>query len=353
MSDYRKSIVRIALALIGVAALMLLCMACEEKASAVKAQAQEKDGRLVVTEKAAISTKNVMRRFSGYAHPWETHGVGFLVPGRVSAMNVHEGQFVNKGQLLATIDPEDYVLVEKLAETQVETLQPNYERVDNLVEKNALPQKELDIIKGQYEAAQTQKRQAERQVNYTRLIAPVSGLVYELPTSVGQVIGAGSPAVVLMCLDKLKVKFGVTQKDLGNFEVGKKVTMNFPGVADEVEGAIWHIDYVADSMTRTYNLIIEVDNKDNRLRPSMLAHLDLVQESISGYFAPIDAVIRDNRGRMVLFMLDEKRQVFSREVKIGRRFEDLYEIVEGLAEGETFIVKGNSFVQPGDRVSMK
>ena len=155
-------------------------------------EVSERSPVLVEVVQVEKSTKNMIRRFSGYAHPWESHGVGFLVAGRVTALPVEQGQLVSKGSLLATISAEDYKLVEQLADAQLEALEPNYHRVDSLVEKEALPQSALDTIKAQYDAAVTQKKQAERQVKYTRLNAPITGVVHELRTSVGTDHRAGN-----------------------------------------------------------------------------------------------------------------------------------------------------------------
>ena len=303
---------------------------------------------VVKVEHRTVETK---RRFSGYSHPWESHGIGFLVAGRVTSIRVSEGDVVKQGQLLATIDPEDYQLVEQLASTQVKALEPNYARVNSLVKKDALPQSNLDEIEGKYEAAVTQRQQARRQVRYTRLVAPISGVVHELRTSVGQVIGPGSPAVVLLDLSRMKVKFGVTQRDLSLFPQGRELDLEIPGLERTFSGKVSHVDLVADDYTRTYNVNIEVANPDLLLRPSMLTHMFVGDLRREGFFIPIHCITHDQAGRAILKIVDPASlTVEERPVEVGERHEEMLEVVSGLKEGESVIVQGVNYVRQGDKV---
>lgn len=329
-----------------------LVSACGGNSSA---QSQPEQERILVEARTVHhEQRDVTGRFSGYAYPWDTHGVGFLVGGRVASIHVQQGERVSKGRLLATIDPTDYALVEKLAQTQVDTIAPNYERVDTLVNKDVLPRSELDVLEGRYKAAKTQAEQASRQIHHTRLIAPVSGVVHELPTAVGQVIGQGSPAVILLQLDKLKVKFGVTQQELGHFRMGDSFDIRFDGIAEALVGKIIHIDYVADPMTRTFNIVLEIDNPDHRVRPGMLGHINVVRRRMEGFFVPIGSVIRDTEGNYLLkIVAPDTHQVQARTVTVGERLGEDLQILSGLEGGEKVITKGSNIAAIGDRVEIR
>jgi RND family efflux transporter MFP subunit len=304
--------------------------------------------------KAERQTRDVVSRFSGYVHPWDTHGLGFLVGGRVSAILVEQGDRVTRGQLLATIDSTDYQLVQQLAETQVQAIEPNYERVDSLVAKDVLPQSELDVLAGRYNAAKTQVNQATRQVAHTRLISPVSGVVHELRTAVGQVIGQGSPAVIVLQLDKVKVKFGVTQKDLPRFKMDDCFEIEFDGIDKPVRGTIVHLDYVADSMTRTFGVVLEVANADHLLRPGMIGRLNVLRKQLEGFFVPIGAVVRDTEGAYTVKVVNTKSStVESVPVTIGERFGEELQITTGLEGEELVITSGNNIAAIGDKVEIR
>lgn len=305
----------------------------------------------VATWTAASRTAKVERRYSGYAHPWEAHGVGFLVGGRVTQILVSDGDRVEKGQLLATLAPEDYALMKRLADVQVEAIKPNFERVDGLVADKALPQATYDEVKGRYEAALTQRKQAQRQLDYTRLRAPCDGVVMERRTAVGQVIGAGMPAVIVLDLARIKAKFGVPQQDLGLFRLGDTVTLRVPGVETAYTGIIHHVAFVPDPKTRTYEVVVAVDNADGALRAGMLAHLTVTAREATGIFVPLRAVRTNADREPVVFLYDPTTsRVVERRITKGDLFGTDLEVLSGVEVGDVVIIEGQGFVAPGDEV---
>ena len=108
------------------------------------------------------------------------------------------------------------------------------------------------------------------------------------------------------------------------FKKGQDVTVDFPGVKEKVQGRIYHIDFVADSMTRTYDVVVEVQNADHVLRPSMLAQMTIIKESLNGYFLPIGSLMQDISGKHYIMLVDPKTSIVEkRVVSIGRRFEEI------------------------------
>ncbi len=298
-------------------------------------------------------SQTVNRRFSGYTHPWEAAGVGFLIGGRVTSVEVKEGDRVRKGDLLATIDPNDYALIEQLTEAQLDAIKPNYERVVGLIREDALPRAKLDEVEGMYKAAVTQKKQAARQLAYTKLKAPIDGVVMNRGTAAGQVIGPGMPAVIVLNITRLKVKFGVTQKELGLFAAGNEVTVTFDGIAEPVTARVFNVALVPDLTTRLYEVTLEVDNADERLRPGMMGRIEVPVRRAEGFFVPLRAVKRDAGHNHVVYLVDADDKVVERRVVTGDLFGDQIQIVEGLEGGERLIFEGQAFVTPGEKVTVQ
>ncbi len=292
------------------------------------------------------------KRFSGYTHPWEAAGVGFLIGGRVTSINVSEGDHVRKGDLLATIDPDDYALIEQLTEAQVDAIKPNYERVVGLIREDALPRAKLDEVEGMYKAAVTQKKQAERQVGYTRLRAPIDGVVMNRGTAVGQVIGPGMPAVIVLNLSKIKVKFGVTQKELELFQGGSEISVAFDGIDGQVAARVLNVALVPDLTTRLFEVTLEIDNPDEKLRPGMLARVETTVRRAEGIFVPLRAVKRNSAHEKVVYVVGAGDTVAERIVQTGELFGQQIQITGGLLAGERVIVDGLAFVSPGEKVTV-
>jgi RND family efflux transporter MFP subunit len=306
----------------------------------------------VRTRVLAPETRRDERRFSGYLYPWEAHGVGFLVAGRVKALHVEAGQHVTRGQLLAELVPEDYALVQRLSEIQVQALAPNVERVDALVGDRVLPASTQDELRGKYQAALTQREQARRQLGHTRLTAPVDGVVLRRDTAVGQVIGAGMPAVTLLEVGRMKLKLGVTQQDLASFAVGRELEVGIPGFDGPWRGAVDSVALVPDPKTRTYEVALALPNPDERLRPGLLGHVRQVAREKRALFLPLHLVRHDLQGRAQALLLDRgTSRVVARPVTLGEVFGLEVEVAQGLAEGEVLITDGGDFVVEGEVVS--
>lgn len=298
------------------------------------------------------SEQKITKRFSGYTYPWEAHGVGFLIGGRVTSILVEEGGHVKKGDTLATINPDDYALVQQLSAAQVDAIKPNYERVLGLIKDDALPKAKLDEVEGMYKAAVTMNKQAERQVSYTKLKAPIDGIVMSKGTSVGQVIGPGMPAVIVLNISKIKVNFGVTQKELGLFSIGTEVNVSFQGFPDQVKGVVHNIALVPDVTTRMYELTVAIDNPDEKFRPGMLSRIELNVKQAEGFFIPLRAIKRNSQQQHVVYLVGDDDIVLERKVTIGDLYSEQIQITEGLKGGEKLIVDGQAFANPGEKVKV-
>jgi len=328
--------------------LTLLALAC---ARAERPAIEPLPPKLVRTRALAVETRRDERRFSGYLYPWDAHGVGFLLAGRVKALHVDQGDRVTKGQLLAELVPEDYALVQRLSEIQVNALAPNVDRVDALVTEKVLPAVTKDELQGKYQAALTQREQARRQLAYTRLVAPVDGVVMRRDTAEGQVIGAGMPAVTLLEVDRMKLKLGVTQQELAGFAKGLELPLEFPGFEGARTGVVHAVALVPDPKTRTYEVSLAVDNAEGSLRPGLLGHARRVTREKKGLFLPLHLVKHDLQGRTVALLLDPATStVAERPVTLGDVIGVDVEITSGLAAGDTLITDGDGFVIAGEAV---
>jgi RND family efflux transporter MFP subunit len=307
--------------------------------------------KLVRTRAMTVEARREERRFSGYVYPWDAHGVGFLIAGRVKALHVDLGDRVTRGHLLAELVPEDYALVQQLSEIQVQALAPNVDRVDALVEEKVLPAVTQDEVRGKYLAALTQRNQARRQLAYTRLEAPIDGVVLRRDTAVGQVIGAGMPAVTVVELDRVKLKLGVPQQGLAPFEKGRALEVAVPGLEGHWTGVVHSVGLVPDAKTRTYEVALAIDNADGRLRPGLLAHVRLVTREKSALFVPLHLVKHDRSGRAVTWLFDAATSmVVERPVRLGEGFGTDVEVTEGLTAGDALITDGEGFVVVGEGV---
>jgi HlyD family secretion protein len=237
--------------------------------------------------------------------------VGAQVSGRISALHADWNSEVKKDQLIAEIDPELYKAAVLQAQANLaqaigqlkksEALAENYrlvaERAKELNRQGLLAQQDYETAlanynaqkgdvaaqKGSIEQARAQLVTAEVNLKYTKIISPVNGTVISRAVDVGQSVAASLQIATLFTiaedLRKMQVDTNVAEGDVGKLQAGMKATFlvdAFPG--EPFAGTVRQIRNAAVNVQNviTYDAVLDVDNKDLRLRPGMTANVTFV-----------------------------------------------------------------------------
>src|SRR5512139_295731 len=193
------------------------------------------DIRPVRAEQVAATQANSQARYAGEIHARYETALAFRVAGRVSARQVDVGSPVKAGQVIATLDPQDYALAVRAVEAQLaaaeaeaKLAQQDLQRFTELRAQNFIAQAELDRRRTSAEAAQARVRQlraeAARQGNqqgYTRLTAPHAGVVTVIAADAGQVVAAGQPVAQLARSGEVEVRIDVPENALDELRAAK------------------------------------------------------------------------------------------------------------------------------------
>jgi membrane fusion protein (multidrug efflux system) len=305
----------------------------------------------VQVEVAAVEELEELRELSGDVHPFEVLPLSFKVGGRIHRIFVDEGDEVKNGELVALLDPRDYELARDLAESQVSALKPNLVRAEILLSKEAMSKAQFDELKSKMDAAMIQKSQAEAQLSYARLAAPMPGVVIQKMAAVGDLVGPSRPVAVLAVMKKVKVVLPVTQGDLPIFKEGLELKLDAQGLKESFVGKVYQIGYAADGMTRTFPIALEVDNPDLKLRAGMVVETRVPVKRRSGIFVPLDAIASDPGGKPFVHVVGSNgNRAEKRCISIGALIGDRAEVLQGLKSGDRVIVRG--MVQTGNPVTV-
>ena len=283
--------------------------------------------------------------------------VGSRVSGILKELHVTIGDQVPAGFLLAVLDPTEFEARRDQAAAQLETaiverdftaLELN--RTRQMLGEEVVTQAEFDAADRAFNMAKTQVRQAEAalesaeiQLGYTRISAPIGGVVASVSTQVGETVAASfaSPTfVTIIDLERLEVWAYVDETDIGRVEVGQQATFtvdtyldtDFSGVVTAIQPAAEIIDNVVNYVT-----LIEIGPANGKtLRPEMTTSVNIFLEGRDDVLAlPNGAVRRDSDGVFVYVpgaMGPERRAI-----RTGYRGSDYSEVLEGLEEGEVVI----------------
>ncbi len=318
---------------------------------------------------------------SGTINPVNTVSVGSTVSGLISGLYADYNSVVKKGQLLAEIDPRTFQATVdqnkaalynakstmKECEATLELNKKMYDRYKKLYEKQYVPLSEVDKAESdykaslaKYEAAKFQIKKAEATYNsslvnlgYTKIIAPVDGIIISRDIDLGQPVAATLNAPELFTIaqdiEKMQIEVAVSEADIGKVKDGQKAKYVLDGYPNEEffgEVTQVRIDSTTTSNVVTYTVIVSVDNSDLKIKPGMTANVSIITAENKGVLAVPNFALKfspstnkekyEKQGVWV----SERGKLVRKEVEIGASDDSFTEIKAGLKKGD-MVALGN------------
>jgi RND family efflux transporter MFP subunit len=290
--------------------------------------------------------------------------VSFLVSGKVVFVGPREGDYVKKGQILATIDPTDYQLALAAAKAQTDMAEVAYKRAEDehrrmkmLYDSNSLAPNDYEKFKAAFESAEQRYDQSVASEKLSRkhltdatLRASSSGYIAKRSIEPGDTASVGQPVFEIVQLNPMEVNVGVPETDMHRVRMGQKAAIKVPALPGQLfQGKVRIINVSADPNTRTYMTRITVANPKYSLRVGMVAEATIRGDrTVSMATLPGDAVIRDPQGATQVFVYypDQKR-VYAKRVEIGAVIDRDVEIKSGLSGDELIVLAGQTKLRNG------
>lgn len=311
----------------------------------------------------------------GKLEPKEYVDVGTQVSGQLKTLHVDVGHTVKKGQLLAEIDPRIYesraeanqaklktqkaALAEQLAQQVL--AEQKYARNKRLIESKAISQEALeetdaerkaaaaraDSIRAQIEEISSTLRGDMTNLEFTKIYAPIDGVVATLTARQGQTLNANQTAPIILRvadLDMMTVRAQVAEADVMRLTAGMPAYFTTLGMMDKkwqgVVRQIWPSPEVINEVV-LYNVLIDVDNHDRLLMNGMSTQIFFqLGEAKDVPVIPVEALGRrmpaedTDAGPAYKVQVLTEDEPEERTVHIGRMNRQLAQVLDGLVEGE-------------------
>jgi len=295
--------------------------------------------------------------------------VSFLVSGKVIQVVPREGDYIEKGQLLAVIDPIDYELSLQAASAQVgqakvalNRSQDEYARMKFLYESRSLAENDFEKYKAAYLSAKEQVYQAianeklaRKHLSDASLYAPAAGFISKRAIEPGQTASSGNPVFEIVKLDPVEINVGVPETDIHLVRVGQAAAVAIPALPTELfEGKVLVINVSADPNTRTYMTRIVVPNPAHILRVGMVAEARIQGDRVLDLMTlPAETILRDPQGATIVFVYyPEQQRVYARRVETGVVYGREIAIRNGLSGDEAIVFAGQERLRDGTAVSL-
>ena len=299
------------------------------------------------------TTLNVEVTAVGTLRADETVMIRPEIAGRVVVIHFKEGQAVNAGDALVTLDQDEYKAQLAGSAAQVVLEESSYQRLRDLQRKNLTSQQILDETKARLDAARA--RQALDQVRLDRTVirAPFAGTVGLRLVSPGAYVKPGDDIANLESLGAMKLDFRVPETYLARLGVGQTLAVRVDAYPDQsFEGNIYAIDPALDPETRTVLLRARLPNKGNKLRPGLFARVSLILERReNALVAPEQAIVPVGQQTFVYRVVDGKAVMTP--VKLGLRRPGQVEILQGLNAGDQVVTDGQLKIRDGAAVTVQ
>ena len=334
------------------------------------------------TEVAALSQESELLRVKGRIaladdRSWR---VGVRTDGSVVAVYKGLGDSVHKGDILARYHADEVRDSRALYRRAVSEFdrtkagaaqaQRNRDRAQRMLDLKAGSQQQLEQAEQELVTARAEVRNAEIEVERLRdlleddlrvpaepkpgrpddieddvpILAPGDGYILEKNVTPGKSVDTSSVTFVIGDLSRVWMLASVRQEDLGRLRVGQRAMVALPGdTGRRYPGKITNLGQEFDPVTRVMQVRIELDNRENRFRPEMLANAEIPVGGRKPTILVTSDAVQQVGDQQVVFVLKEANRYEVRAVRTGDTADGKTPILDGLKAGELVVARG-SFV---------
>jgi RND family efflux transporter MFP subunit len=298
-------------------------------------------------------------------------GLSFEVGGRVEVVEVDIGDRVKKGQVLAVLDPETYLL--RVAEIKAELVKARdnvtktkaeYERQKRIFEEGAGAKRHVEVSEYNYKSARSAVNyqiarldNAKRDLRKTKLLSPYNGAIAWRSIEPNEEVHVGQKILEINATGKMEVQLAIPETTVNRIHLDDLTTIAFPTLpGDTLKGRISYIGSAAVK-ANAFPVKVELIDPHDNIKPGMTAEATLSIEDEDhqpGFLVPIQAILptsEANQGFAFLYG-PETSTVKKTPIRYGGTQQGQAIVHEGLAGGDIIAVAGVSFLADGLKVKL-
>lgn len=282
--------------------------------------------------------------------------LAFRVGGPLVKLNNIVGSYVEKGDVIAQIDPRDFKLAVTTAETSYLQAKAQYERYKNLLDKKSVSKSLFDQMEANYKLSKANFERAKNSLIDTDLKAPFSGYLNTIFTENFEKVKPGAPIVSLLDYSNYEVNAWISPQDKNkiNSETEYFCVIN-NGETYRLKGKLKEIGTKSSHSKLSYPLSILVDVPEKfKLSAGMTANLDIIFKSKKynpSFLIPVTSVFSKETETCVWIFDEQTNSVSLKSVKIGKIVSDkMLSVTEGLKESDLVVTAGVHYLTEGQKV---
>lgn len=341
----------------------------KQKLSALFKKEKKAEPERLINVRVSLAEKRKVQPYletTGTLKADEDVMVATEVDGIVRKILVDEGTPVHSGKLLVEINETDYALdwkrseaALKQAEASLANARTEFKRKKALYEEELITKQQYDDVSMRVTVAEAELERAKatlaisrEKLKRTKIYSPIIGAVKEKKVSVGDFVRNGTPVLQIIKINPLKLNFTVPEKDIAQIKTGQEVMFTvdaYPG--RKFKGKVNLLYPNVEERTRTLQAEAVVPNADQVLKPGSFARVFIyTQTPRDAVLAPVISLMYD--GPVTRIFVADGNTARERVVKIGNKYDEYVEIIEGLKEKERIVVVGQNNLSEGVKLNV-
>ncbi|MFP3979916.1 MAG: efflux RND transporter periplasmic adaptor subunit [Desulfobacterales bacterium] len=354
---------------LGIAAIAILLTCAVGCGSPENPQAEKKDddsGSCVNVDRTRVQTADLKEIIPaiGSIEAFQTVTIHPETSGIIESVHFEEGQKVEKGDLLFSIDDAKIQAQLEARQAALEEAEANrenalliYQRRERLYEQDVGSQEARDEARTRYQALTAQVKRLKAEIENiketladTRVRAPSDGFTGERRVDQGQLVNTDIQLTSIVQTERLEIAFTVPERYSGRVQVGQEIRVSTTAYPDKTfSGTVYFVDPQIAQATRSLRIRARMDNPDNILRPGGFVTVELITGVRENVLTIAEEALIPTRTGYMVFTIEDLRAK-GREVEIGLRKPGTVEITGGLEKGETIVQAGHISLHEGAEV---
>jgi len=317
--------------LLGMAALptSMLLTGCSGEPESSAQQAASINVPLIILQAEDVAEHTIS---SGSVTSDKRISISSRLSGYIGNIAVREGDHVKQGDALFRVDPVDVTQVVNQARADLGNATVDLKRYQSLLRENAVSKQQFDQVKLRYTLAKSKLAQAENQLQYAEVKAPVDGTVVKKLLNTGDLASPGSAVLILENAQQLSVETHVSERFIAAIHAGDKASVELASLPQPLAAVVRQVVPAADPLTHQFLVKLSLPQMPEIL-PGMFAEVRFAIGDRKALLLPASAIVERN-GLHGVYVADADNILHYRLVRPGRKINGRIEILAGLNAGD-------------------
>lgn len=309
--------------------------------------------RNVILTQVETSGETSSKTYSGIVEEGQSVNAAFMTGGKIRSMNVKEGDRVRKGQLLATLDDEDYMIGMSQLQVQFDQMTSEKKRMDEMYARHNIAPNDYEKFEAGYQQLQLQLDMMKNKLGYTKLYSPSDGFVAYKYMQPGELVDAGTPIYKITDDSKLEVSVDLPLSVYINRNEIRSVYGDVPAISDNIPLKIASFTPDADN-NQLYHMKLDVANsysKELTTGMNITVVVSMLNNAEGESLIPSRAIF-DNDGKKFVWVYNPQDSTISKkEIWVDGAPQGGFNKIKGLSGNESIVSAGVKQLKEGEKVN--